>query len=202
MRIGIDFDNTIVSYDALFHRVGRERQLIPPSLPPTKLHVREYLKQQGQEALWTEMQGYVYGARMAEAVAYPGAIEFLAWASARRIALSIVSHKTRHPFLGERYDLQAAARRWVDEALASGPAPLIDASDVYFELTKEDKIRRIASLELDYFIDDLPEILLADGFPAGTTRILFAPEGNSGCGKHQLVAYSTWREIQSYFEAL
>ena len=28
MRIGIDFDNTIVSYDALFHKVAREQGVI------------------------------------------------------------------------------------------------------------------------------------------------------------------------------
>jgi len=27
--IGVDFDNTIVCYDALFHRVARERGLAP-----------------------------------------------------------------------------------------------------------------------------------------------------------------------------
>ena len=66
MRIGIDFDNTIVSYDALFHKVAREQGVVPPNTPANKLAVRDYLRQIGKEDLWTEMQGYVYGERMDE----------------------------------------------------------------------------------------------------------------------------------------
>jgi len=44
VRIGIDFDNTIVSYDTLFHRVALERGLIPISVPANKISVREYLR--------------------------------------------------------------------------------------------------------------------------------------------------------------
>jgi len=95
MRIGIDFDNTIVSYDALFHKVARERDLIPHDTPVNKVAVRDHLRQIGKEELWTEMQGYVYGARMDEALAYPGVIDFLSSATAAGHELAIVSHKTK-----------------------------------------------------------------------------------------------------------
>ena len=36
MRIGVDFDNTIVCYDTLFHRLAVEEGLIPPDIPPRK----------------------------------------------------------------------------------------------------------------------------------------------------------------------
>ena len=163
MRIGVDFDNTIVSYDALFHRVALERNLIPSDLPSTKLSVRDYLRQAGKEDIWTEVQGYVYGARMDDAVAYPGAIDFFAWARTEGIDLAIVSHKTRYPFLGHPYNLHDAAREWVTRLLIDRPRPLINEADVYFELTKQEKLARISGLSLDFFIDDLPEILLADG---------------------------------------
>ena len=32
MILGVDFDNTIVAYDSLFHRVALERGLIPADL--------------------------------------------------------------------------------------------------------------------------------------------------------------------------
>jgi hypothetical protein len=197
VRIGVDFDNTIVSYDTLFHRVALERNLIPSGIPPSKLSVRDYLRQAGKEDTWTEMQGYVYGARMDEAVAYPGAIDFFAWARSENIDLAIVSHKTRHPFLGHPYDLHAAARRWVASILIDRPEPLIDDVDVYFELTKEAKLARIGTLGLDFFIDDLPEILLADGFPDRTARILFDPDG-AYAGK--VPALASWDDIKKYFQ--
>jgi hypothetical protein len=198
VRIGIDFDNTIVSYDALFHRAAVERGLIPVSVPANKISVREYLRERDSEDQWTELQGYVYGARMSDAAAYPGAIEFLTWARERDMQPVIVSHKTRHPFLGERYDLHEAARRWVQEILIERSPRLIDAEAVYFELTKQEKIQRIAALQLDYFIDDLPEILLADGFPAGTTRILFDIDSRQADAR--LVSCASWENIQRYFE--
>jgi hypothetical protein len=198
VRIGVDFDNTIVSYDTLFHRVALERSLIPSGLPSTKLSVRDYLRQAGKEDTWTEMQGYVYGARMDEAVAYPGAIDFFAWAKSENIDLAIVSHKTRHPFLGHPYDLHAAARRWVARILIDRPEPLIDEVDVYFELTKEAKLARISALGLDFFIDDLPEILVADGFPDRTARILFDPDGTYAGNK--LPALASWDDIKKHFQ--
>ena len=42
---------------------------------------------------------------------------------------------------------------------------LIEPDHVFFELTKEEKIARVANIGCDYFIDDLPEILLMPGFP-------------------------------------
>jgi hypothetical protein len=178
MRIGLDFDNTIVSYDALFHRVALEQRVIPTDTPVSKLAVRNHLRSIGSEPVWTEMQGTVYGARMCEAKPYPGVIEFLTGARSAGHTLAIVSHKTRHPFLGPQYDLHAAAREWVDLHLVLDGAALIPPENVFFELTKEAKLARIASFRCDLFLDDLPEILLAGSFPAGTRKALFDPESH------------------------
>jgi hypothetical protein len=198
MRIGIDFDNTIVSYDALFHRVAAEQGVIPAGTPRTKIAVRDHLRREGREEIWTEMQGTVYGARMDEAQAYPGAMEFLQWASAQGIAVSIISHKTRHPFIGPRHDLHQAARLWVERHLANSARPLVHMGDVFFELTKEEKVRRIGAAACDYFIDDLPEILLAQEFPGDIRRILFDPESHHEDAA-ALQRMRRWSDILSYF---
>ena len=44
--IGIDFDNTIVCYHKLFHRLAVERSLIPVSVAVSKCAVRDYLLEQ------------------------------------------------------------------------------------------------------------------------------------------------------------
>ena len=178
MRIGLDFDNTIVSYDALFYEVALEQDLVPLDTPANKVAVRDYLRRVGKEEFWTEMQGYVYGARMEEALAYPGAIEFMRWARLAGHDLAIVSHKTKHPFLGPKYDLHAAARSWIDKYLGENASALITADQVFFELTKEEKLVRIGSFGCEIFLDDLPEILQAKAFPADTRRVLFDPEGH------------------------
>ena len=123
MRIGLDFDNTIVSYDALFHKIALETGLIPEGIPVSKVSVRDHLRKAGCEDAWTEMQGTVYGGRMAEAEAFPGVKSFLAWTRSERVPVSIVSHKTLHPFLGKQYDLHAAARAWIAESLRAPGFP-------------------------------------------------------------------------------
>ncbi len=175
MKIGLDFDNTIVSYDNIFYQVAQERDLIPADLPRSKLAVRDHLRQIGQEDIWTEMQGYVYGARMLEADAFPGIVEFLHWARQAGIETCIVSHKTKHPFLGHPYDLHGIARQWILQNLHDETGPLIPAERIYFELTKAEKLARIQAVQVDYFVDDLPEILTAAAFPAQTIPVLFDP---------------------------
>ncbi len=202
MHIGIDFDNTIVSYDALFFKVAREQDLIPPETPLSKVAVRDHLRRIGHEDRWTEMQGYVYGARMDEALAFEGAISFIRCVAQAGHEVSIVSHKTRHPFIGPQYDLHAAARTWIERHLLWGGRALLPNDRVFFELTKADKLARISSCGCEAFIDDLPEILLAADFPAGTSKLLFDPDGHhEDLRLDSLLRFRSWRQIEEHFSA-
>lgn len=198
MRLGLDFDNTIVRYDELFHRVALEAGVIPKDLPVSKLSVRDYLRREGKEQTWIEMQGYVYGARMAEADMYPGVSEFLSWARSRGLSTSIVSHKTRYPFSGPKYDLHRASREWVEARLRDEAGPLVDPSSVFFELSKGEKVARIASLACSVFIDDLPEIFEEQGFPKQVFPILFDPDTHHLNSKVQRLA--SWEELREIVE--
>jgi hypothetical protein len=193
-RLGVDFDNTLVCYDGVFARAARERGLVSGALLPSKLQVRDTLRRDGREEAWVELQGHVYGRRMDEARAFPGAIELLAEARARAHEVFIVSHRTLHPARGPAYDLHQAARDWIARHLRHGGEPVVDAANVYLETTREEKIRRIGELACEVFVDDLPEVLLAKGFPAETRRILFDPDG-SHPDDHGLERVRSWREM-------
>jgi hypothetical protein len=176
MRIGIDFDNTIACYDGVFHAAALERGLIPAHLGSDKNAVRDYLNSDGRADEFTALQGYVYGARMELASPYPGFGEFVASARQAGHDLFIVSHKTRHPILGPRHDLHAAARGFlIERGLVGADRGQIDPANVFFELTKEAKVARIAALRCQALIDDLPEIFASPDFPGTTRRILFDP---------------------------
>lgn len=203
MRIGIDFDNTIACYDGVFHAAALERGLIPPDLARDKNSVRDHLNGSGRKDDFTELQGYVYGARMDMVSPYPGFAEFIALAQAAGHALFIVSHKTRHPLRGPKHDMHAAARGFlVAHALVGDGDARIDPARVYFELTKEEKVARAAELGCDMFIDDLPEILSLPGFPKGMRKILFDPDsqladrsGNAG----KLDRRTSWAAVSADF---
>jgi len=180
MRIGIDFDNTIVCYDQVFHQVAREQGVIPNDLPRSKEHVRDHLRAVGQEPVWTAMQGYVYGQRMGDAAAFPGVLDFLRACRGQNVQVFIVSHKTRTPYLGPPYDLHAAALGWMEANGLFDPQDIgLPRGNVFLEPTKKDKLARIAALGCTHFIDDLPEFLGEADFPGGVQRLLFAPTGAS-----------------------
>lgn len=196
MRIGFDFDNTIVHYDNLFHKVALEQGVIDNTIPVNKLAVRDHLRQTDREDIWTEMQGYVYGARMQEADAYPDVIDTIKRLNAAGHTLAIMSHKTKQPYMGKQYDLHAAARGWIQKYLVVDDVPLIAPENIFFELTKEEKLDRIGKFGCDVFIDDLPEILLAPTFPQQVKRYLFDPEQHhSDKNLADISIVPTWTEF-------
>src|SRR5689334_1104441 len=113
MLIGLDFDNTIVRYDRLFHRLAVERSLLPVELPATKQAVRDHLRSIGREDDWTELQGIAYGPRIVDAEPWPGVLPFLWRCHQAGWRVVVVSHKTRHPYRGEKHDLHAAAHAFL-----------------------------------------------------------------------------------------
>lgn len=199
MLIGLDFDNTIVGYDALFHRLALERGLIGSEVPETKLAVRDHLRRNGREAAWTEMQGEAYGSRMGEATCYPGVVDFFRRMRPLGHGLAIVSHRTRRPFAGPAYDLHAAARSWIDRHLGAGAGDTAPDA-VYFEPTQAEKIARIAALGCDVFLDDLPEIFAAENFPRTTRACLFDPDAHHGAAPVGVARIGSWREFGDLVE--
>jgi len=206
MRIGIDFDNTIACYDGVFHAAALERELIPGNLPSDKTSVRDHLRSLGRDADFTLLQGYVYGSRMQLVNVFPGFVETLQALRAKGHDVFIVSHKTRTPFAGPAYDLHAAAREFLGARAIVGDGDVqIPAQNVFFELTKEEKVARIAALGCDVFVDDLPEILAMDGYPAGLRAILFDPDDHYADGAWRdrtFERHRSWLQIGAAIDTL
>ncbi len=194
LRIGVDFDNTIVCYDGLFHRLARRRGLIPARLPATKRAVRDHLRSNGLEERWIELQGEGYGPALAEAEAFSGVAAFFTECDRRHVDAFIVSHKTRRPFRGPAHDLHQAAGKWLERFFTSREIGL-PRDRVFFELTKEAKLGRVAELRCTHFIDDLPEILAEPSFPAGVDRILFDP-AHAYPDEDRFTRAGSWDEIR------
>jgi hypothetical protein len=198
MRLGLDFDNTLISYDRLFRHVALDQALIPKEIAPEKNAVRDYLRQQGREEQWTRLQGEVYGNRILEAEPYPGMQAVLKELSERQVPMCIVSHKTRTPYLGEPWDLHDAARSWLERQGFHAVDGLAWSHDqVYFELTKEAKIARILALGCTHYVDDLPEILAM--LPDHVGKILFSPGGNV-VGPPEWKRMSAWSQLPTLLD--
>jgi hypothetical protein len=194
MLIGIDFDNTIVCYDKVFHKAAVEQGLIHEGVSTNKGSIRDFLRAGGKEDQWTRLQGIVYGDYIKHVPPFPGVVDFFKSCKAAGIRISIISHKTKHPFLGDKHDLHAAAKRWLEDNGFHGEEFGVSKADAFFELTKQDKLKRIKDEGCTDFIDDLPEFLLEEKFPIRTKRHLFDPNDlwlNDGRYKK----YGSWGDI-------
>jgi hypothetical protein len=201
MLIGLDFDNTMVCYDRLFHRLAMERGLVPSGVAATKSAVRDHLRAAGNENAWTELQGIAYGPRIVDADLFTGVRDFLTRCRELDVRVAIISHKTRRPYRGGRHDLHVAAQKFLEshgffESSSTG----LSRERVFFETTLAGKLMRIKALGCDAFVDDLPEVLAEPAFPAGVRRVFFDPDGRS-TGESRFVRVRSWRECGDYLLA-
>jgi hypothetical protein len=192
LRLGLDFDNTLVSYDRLFLKVALEKGLVPACTPARKNAVRDHLRAAGREEVWTQLQGEVYGTRILEAEPFEGLLPALKRLADHDVTVCIVSHKTRTPYLGDACDLHAAARNWLDSQGFHDTAVLAwPRTQVFFEVSREAKVGRVLAEGCTHFVDDLPEVL--ELLPASVEKIHFAP-GEAPA------AHSMWRVMRAWHE--
>jgi len=187
MKIGIDLDNTLADYRRPLERLCAVHGLSGPYKDP-KLALRGALRARGEEGEWTRLQGELYGPFMREAELFPGAAEVIRKWQASGCEVCVVSHRTSYPIAGEKHDLHAFARSWIQGVQ-------LPVTDLFFEESKEAKVARIASLRCDLFIDDLPEVLSHPSFPMTSRKILFDP-GRSHQPQPGIESAVTWAEIE------
>jgi len=175
MRIGIDFDNTIICYDEVFCTLAKSLGVIDSTFQGTKQSLRDHLHQSEEgDLIWQRLQGQVYGRWIDQAKVFVGFKEFMQKVSLDlQIQLFIVSHKTEYGHFDEaKINLRAVAKNWLKN---QGVIPLIPEDHLFFESSREEKIERIRSLNCTHFIDDLVEVFDDPHFPKEVKKILFTP---------------------------
>ena len=197
LRIGIDFDNTIIAYDEVFCAAAKLSGLIGADFAGGKQAVRDSIRSlPGGEQIWQRLQGQVYGKGISGATLIPGVDDFLRRCRAEGCSVSIVSHKTEYGHYDpERINLRDAARQWMAaNGVVEGEFG-ISASNIFFEGSRSDKLARIAALSCTHFIDDLEEVLLDPGFPPNVERILLSEHDEPNPAAPYFVCAS-WRDIE------
>jgi hypothetical protein len=198
MRIGIDFDNTVITYDDVFLATAKELGLIDRTFRGRKQAVRDAIRLLPDgELTWQRLQGQVYGRGICQAAMCDGVVTFLRRCRRERQPILIVSHKTEFGHHDpSRVNLRQAALGWMREHGIIGSSDYaVPSESVFFEDTRADKLMRIATLGCTHFIDDLEEVLTDPAFPTGVTRILFS-DGNVAPSDAPYVACASWRHIE------
>ena len=199
--VGIDFDNTIVSYDELMRRVAVDRGLIDEAEGRTKRDVRDRIRQLPDGDIeWQKLQALVYGPMMRDAQPITGVEEFIRRCRHAGIPVFIVSHKTEYAGYDEtRTNLRTAALEWMTMHHFFEADGLDLARDnVYFESTRTDKIDRIRRIGCSHFIDDLEEVFLEPSFPTDVQKILYAPQATSVSANGARLI-SSWQALSDDF---
>ena len=194
MRIGIDFDNTLVDYDHIFRDAAKRRGLVDEAFDGSKRELRDSIRLLADgELAWQRLQGYVYGAGIAGARMFDGADTFLRRCRARDVDVFVISHKTQYGHYDPmRVDLRSAALDWMAaRGFFCSNCFGISAERVFFESSRAAKLARIGAVGCTHFIDDLEEVFRDPDFPARVSPILFADSGTLPAG----ALCSSWRQI-------
>jgi hypothetical protein len=185
MRIGLDFDNTMIRYDEVFRQAAKERGLLPADFPGSKQQVRDAIRRLPEgELKWQALQGHVYGKGIQQAEMFPGLPEFLRRAHSHGDTVLVVSHKTEYGhFDPDKTNLRQAAMQWMEgQGFFTARGFSMMPGDIHFTSTRSEKLNRIAELKCDIFVDDLPEVLADPEFPDVVRRILFSDQSENADG--------------------
>jgi hypothetical protein len=196
MLLGLDFDNTIANYNASFIELAVKNNLINNDWNGDKKSLRDFIRTlPNGEYSWQMLQGQIYGKWMHKAIMFDGVKEFLLKCKEKSIHVVIISHKTKYGNHDkEKFFLRAEAMKWMQKNGLFNDFD-ISKNDVYFESTKENKIRRIESIGCTHYIDDLVEILTDEFFPIHTKKILFSDSKN----RHHfndIHYFSDWEKLE------
>jgi hypothetical protein len=199
-KIGIDLDNTLIDYSPSVRVFAKEEKI--PGVDSIS-DLRSMFRHSDNEK-WQHLQSRIYTQGLEHAVPSKASVDFLTMASSFGIQVSIVSHKTlRTPEQFGGIDLRTPVLAWLSKWEIV--PKLIPESQVFFAIDQEEKIRKIHELKLDWFIDDLKEVLLHPKFPNFTIRWLYQPsEQHAPSSKeqssfsHELpIAFSSFSHLQA-----
>ena len=191
MKIGIDFDNTLISYDEIFYKTAFSKGLIQDDIPKTKVGLRNYLVKINQEEIFTNLQAEVYGPQILNANIFDGVLETLNYLS-KNNSLIIISHKTIFPYLGPKYNLREYADKWLKKYKLHTSCINSPISNIFYEDSFSNKTSRIVESKCDLFIDDLPKVL--QSLPKNINKFLFNPN-NEFIENEEFYNFDNWEKL-------
>ncbi len=175
MIIGFDLDNTLIEYDNAFQLEAIKRGYGGKGGVHNKKEIRDYFNRIRKPEIFTEIQAEVYGICIKKINISPLLNLILYELKKKKYKIYIVSHKTKYPYKGPKYDLRLEATNWIEKEIAYKGDRSIQRDNIYFESTKPDKIKRIKALGIEVYIDDLVEIL--NDLDKSIVGILYSPNG-------------------------
>lgn len=197
LRIGLDFDNTLICYDQVFYQLAREHRFIEESVPAKKANIRQSIVERfGNDLHWQKLQSLAYGPQISEAQLFDGVLAFVSVMIKQGHELFIVSHKSVRSHFNPNIKLRDHALSFMKQCGLVAPE-MIPEQHVFFAQTLTDKVEKIANLKLDVFVDDLGKVLLHECFPQYTVGIKYNGSKTEGA-----LYADDWQQISHYIDRL
>lgn len=198
--IGVDLDNTIIDFNALFFRFGIQKGYLEKHDLKDKKFIRDKIRHlTNGEKKWHDLQLRIYGKEIFKAKLYKGVKGFFRNCQLYKIPVFIISHKTElsnDP--KNRIDLREKARQFLGKNKLFAKQNSLTLSNIFFEDSRQRKIQRIAELGCTHFIDDLTETFMEPEFPKKVHKILFCPQKTEG-NLLKVQTFTSWKDINEYF---
>jgi hypothetical protein len=197
-KIGIDLDNTIISYDSAFKVAAIRGKLIKndeiENVDLSKRDIKNIIQSTDDgEIKWQKLQGFVYGKGINKAKLFPGVYRFLWRCSINDVIVEVVSHKTIYGhFDKDKINLREAANQFLKVKGVFGEGNSF-IRKITYKSKKSEKIDYIKNSNFCYFIDDLDDIVFSNKLKDQSV-LLFSPNtGEYPKNKHNYIGL--WPEI-------
>jgi hypothetical protein len=143
---------------------------------------------------WQIAQGWLYTDGLSYAKPAQGIIDLCEFLRTRDFEMFIVSHKTTHTptFCGHK-ELRGVATDWISNRNLYHY--FAGTQNIYFETSRDLKIKRIISLGLDYYVDDLVEIFQDPNYPQKIVSFLLSTKPTNLSWIHNATSFMSIREI-------
>jgi hypothetical protein len=158
MHIGVDLDGVVIDHTANFLAAAKERGYRLAAWQTNSNVLKKFVSEADRAAL----KNYVYGAARGGATIYPQALEFF---KTYRDFITIVS-------VQRSAVIEQDTRAWLRR---HGIMECIPEKRIILVRSRDTKLKRIARLAPDVFIDDGLDVL--EYVPRQTVPILFDPVG-------------------------
>ncbi len=191
--IGFDLDNTIIDY-SLSAKQYAQQVGIQDVFSLGEL--RKILNgiDHAHDA-WTRAQSWIYGEGLQFAAIQENLTTQLTRLHDQDFSIFVVSHKTEYgPKSFGSVEFVNLALEWLNSSPLG--SLLTKNVNLFFEETRELKLKRIRNLQLNFFVDDLIEVLEDALFPRETIGIHFCEESTSSRKEtRKIVNFSDLNEL-------
>ena len=150
MKVGFDFDNTILNYDKVFAYLSKV-EFVMNLKNLIKVKLEKIINKKGEKE-WMRLQGLMYGKFIFKAEINQGVQNLIYRLLLNNYKVYIVSHKTKYGHFDKLINLRLQALKWLTlNSVINNKQQAIRKK--YFVDSIIDKINKINELKLNYFIE-------------------------------------------------